>query len=222
MRLIRGGICASSVRRRREVITETISLQTNKGSELFIFCALSYISFVKVRSEALIWAQREHLFRPYFVNIREKCCQSSAAYPTVVTTGRCILDGRALLSAYTYTFTLLHISSHRTVLLQTSTRLHQILVSVTSCFHQLFPPGLRSELLSWSIVVSLHISRANQVGSYLRTVAVPFANQPVILAFLLLSSPTSVVCRLSCPACYHLSGLREFCSELHFAIVVTS
>jgi hypothetical protein len=148
VRLIRGGICAFiSEAPERGHNRNDLASDKQEVRALYILC-LSYISFVKVRSEALIWAQREHLFRPYFVNIREKCCQSSAAYPTVVTTGRCILDGRALLSAYTYTFTHLHISSHRTVLLQTSTRLHQILVSVTSCFHQLFPLGLRSELLS--------------------------------------------------------------------------
>ena len=45
-------ICASSKRRRREVTTEGILLQTNKGQR-YILC-LSNISFVRVISTALI------------------------------------------------------------------------------------------------------------------------------------------------------------------------
>ena len=120
-----------------------------------------------------------------------------------------------------YTVTHLHISSHRTVLLQTSTRLHPlfslcpILLSPT-----VFPrPSIGAPVLTYSSITSHKPCKSSRIipQDGCCYICKP-ASDPCVLFYLL----TSVLCRLSCPACYHLSGLKDFCSELLCDIVVTS
>ena len=119
--------------------------------------------------------------------IGEEYCQSSATYLAVVTTGLCILDGRALLPAYTYKVTHFQSSAgspvYQCYITHTSFSLSPVLLLPT-----VSPQGLRSELQPWPIVVSFHPSCSSQVGSYLRTVEISFANRSVILAFCFYSS----------------------------------
>ena len=152
--------------------------------------------------------------------IRKKCCQSSATYLAVVTTGLCILDGRALLPAYTYKVTHFQSSAgslvYQCYITHTSFSPSPVLLSPT-----VSPQGLRSELQPWPIVVSFHPSCSNRVGSYLRTVEISFANRSVILAFCFYSS--QVFCAdFRVPLASILSGLKDFCSELLCDIVITS
>jgi hypothetical protein len=98
---------------------------------------------------------------------------------------------------------------------------HQFQPQSRLAFTNCFPsrPSIGAPALTYSSIISPKLFKPSRIipQDGCSFICKPVSD-PCVLFYLL----TSVLCRLSCPACYHLSGLKDFCSELLCDIVVTS